>query len=318
MSTEAQAGIVVGGREVRITNPDRVLWPQTGTTKRELLDYALAVAPVLLPYLRRRPTMLWRFPEGVDGPGWFQANCRGRPDWMPTHEVMGRRGETLRYCVIEEPAALAWLANLGTIELHPFGWILDAPEQPTALVLDLDPGPPAGLAECARVALLLRSLLGRLGLPSRVKTSGGLGLHVLVPLAPDQRFEHAKAVGRALGQVVAQRAPDLAIARIGRAERAGRVYVDWVQNDANRQLVAPYSPRATPVPQVSTPVRWAEVEAAAGSRKGATLRFGLADVRARLDAMGDLWALERPEPARLPDPAEVAELGGGSPSQGPG
>ena len=237
---------------------------------------------------------------------------------MPTHEVTGRRGETLRYCVVEEPAALAWLANLGTIELHPFGWTLEAPEEATSLVLDLDPGPPAGLVECARVALLLRSLLDRLGLPSRVKTSGGLGLHVLVALAPGHRFEQAKAVARALGLVVARQAPALAIARIGRAERAGRVYVDWVQNDANRQLVAAYSPRATPVPQVSTPVRWDEVEAAARSGTGSALRFGLAEVRARLDAMGDLWAVERREPARLPEPAAVAELGGASASPGPG
>jgi DNA primase len=117
----------LGGRTVPISHPGRVLWPETGTTKAELLDYFVAVAPVLLPYLSRRATMLWRFPEGVDSAGWFQAQCRGRPSWVPTFDVASRRGDMLHYCLIEEPATLAWLANIGTIELHPHGWTVDRP-----------------------------------------------------------------------------------------------------------------------------------------------------------------------------------------------
>jgi bifunctional non-homologous end joining protein LigD len=295
--------IRVGGRDVRVTNPDRVLWPRTGTTKRELIDYQLAIAPLLLPHVRGRATMLWRFPEGVDGPGWFQANCRGHAEWLPTHEILGAKGETLRYCVIEEPAALAWLANLGTIELHPHLWTIDRPTEPTALVLDLDPGPPAGLLAAAQAALLLRRRLDALGLPSVVKTSGGLGLHVLVPLAGGHAFAATKALARALAREAAADAPELIVERSLRAERAGRVFVDWIQNDANRQLVAPYSLRATPEPRVSTPVRWDEVEAAFAARRPEALRFGPREVLDRVARLGDLSVLDDDDAAggaRLP------------------
>jgi bifunctional non-homologous end joining protein LigD len=292
----------VDGRVVRITNPARVLWPRTGTTKRDLIDYQLAVAPVLLPHLRGRATMLWRYPEGIDGPGWFQAQCRSRAPWMTTHPIVGRRGETLHYCVVEERASLAWLANLGTIELHPHLWTTDRPTEPTVLVLDLDPGPPAGLAEAARVALLVRRRLDDLGLPSLVKTSGGLGLHVLVPLAPGATFGATKAFGRSLARALARERPELVVERSVRSERAGRVYLDWVQNDAGRQLVAPYSLRATPVPMVSTPVSWEEVEAAAAGTAETSLRFGPRQVVERVERLGDLCAglVDRSTGARLP------------------
>jgi bifunctional non-homologous end joining protein LigD len=296
--TDTAERTFVDGREIRITNPDRVLWPETGTTKRELIAYQLAIAPLLLPYLRRRATMLWRFPEGVDGPGWFQANCRGRPDWLPVHEILGRRGETLSYCLVEEPAALVWLANLGTIELHPHLWTVDTPAEPSWLVLDLDPGPPAGLAEAARVALHLRARLEADSLAAGVKTSGGLGLHVLVPLARNQTFAQTKAYARALAREAASALPVLVLERSVRAERAGRVYVDWIQNDSGRQLVAPYSLRATPIPMVSAPVTWSEVEQAAATRDAAPLRIGPREVLARVERLGDLLATIAP--ARLP------------------
>src|SRR5215207_3495612 len=169
---EPETWVDVGARRVRVTHPERVIWPVTGTTKRDLLGYLLAVAPVLIPHLRDRATMLWRFPEGIDGPGWFQAQCRSRPDWVPVHEVVGRRGDTLRYCVLDEAATLAWLANLGTIELHPHGWTVGRPEEPSAVVFDLDPGRPAGLVSAAGVALAVRDRLIAHGLTPVVKTSG--------------------------------------------------------------------------------------------------------------------------------------------------
>ena len=284
----------IEGRRVRVTSLERVIWPLSGTTKRDLIEYLLAVSPSLLPQLRRRPTMLWRFPEGIDGPGWFQAQCRGRPDWVPTHEVIGKRGERLAYCVIEEPATLAWLANLGTIEFHPFGWTVERPVEPSALVLDLDPGPPAGLVECARVALRARELLLSVALEPVVKTSGGLGLHLAAPLAPGQSFDRAKAIARAIADRLADALPELVVRDIGRAQRSGRVYVDWIQNDANRQLVAAYSPRATPIPQVSTPLRWEEVEAVASTGRHAALRPSPRAVLERIERFGDLWLLEPP------------------------
>lgn len=281
--------LVVGGREVRVSHPDRVVWPMTGTTKQELIDYFVAAAPVLLPHLRGRATMLWRFPEGVDGPGWFQAQCRGRPPWVPTHDVVGRRGETLRYCVIEEAATLVWLANLGTLEFHPHLWRTDAPERPTSIVFDLDPGPPAGMREAAVVASMIRARLVAGGLEPFVKTSGSLGLHVVAPLEAGATFEATKTDARTLAEALAGEHPEMVVARSGRAARAGRVYVDWIQNDRNRQLVAPYSPRATPLPGISTPLTWDEVDAV-GSGATDGYRPSFTGMLRRLEIVGDLWA----------------------------
>ncbi|MFL5710259.1 MAG: non-homologous end-joining DNA ligase [Chloroflexota bacterium] len=286
------------GRVVRVTHPDRVVWPATGTTKRELVAYLLAVAPVLLRYVRRRATMLWRFPEGVDGPGWFQAQCRSRPPWVETFDVTGKRGDLLRYCVIDEPATLVWLANLGTIELHPHGWTIDRPDVPTNVVFDLDPGPPAGLREAAVVALTIADRLRTLGLDPVVKTSGALGLHVAAAI-DDSTFDRTKAFSRALAEGLAAEVPALVVARSDRSSRASRVYVDWIQNDRNRQLVAAYSPRATAIPQVSTPVTWDEISRAAeGDIDG--LRPTFEGVIKRVHRSDDVWATPAAAPGRLP------------------
>jgi bifunctional non-homologous end joining protein LigD len=289
----------IDDREVRVTHPARVIWPASGTTKRDLIRYLLAVAPVLLPQLRRRATMLWRFPEGVEGPGWFQAQCRSRPPWVETFAVTGRSGDTLRYCVIEEPATLAWLANLGTIELHPHGWTVDRPENPTHVVFDLDPGPPAGLREAAAVALTIADRLRTDGLEPVAKTSGSLGLHVAASLDPDTTFARSKAFGRRLAESLAADAPDHVVARSDRNARVGRVYIDWIQNDSNRQLIAAYSPRATGVPQVSTPLTWDEVARAAEGDLRA-LRPTFKEVLRRVNHAGDIWTPSGEHRGRLP------------------
>lgn len=284
----------IADREVRLTHLDRVVWPATGTRKGELIEYLLAIAPVLLPHLRRRATMLWRFPEGVDGPGWFQAQCRSRPSWVETYPIHGAKGDLLEYCVIDEPATLAWLANLGTIELHPHNWVLDRPTEPTAIVFDLDPGTPAGLVDAAAVALQVRNRLLADGLDPAVKTSGALGLHVVSAIKAGMTFDATKHLARSIAEHLERDAPDGVIARSERAARPGRVYVDWIQNDRNRQLVAPYSPRATPVPMVSTPLPWDEVEAAAdGDIRG--LRPSFDEVVARVARFGDLWLPAGPD-----------------------
>src|SRR4051795_6549678 len=220
--TDEPIEVEADGRIVRVTHPDRVIWPTTGTTKRELVAYLVTVAPVLLRYLRRRATMLWRFPEGVDGPGWFQAQCRSRPPWVETFDVTGKRGDLLRYCVIDEPATLVWLANLGTIELHPHGWTVDRPDVPTHIVFDLDPGAPAGLREAAGVALTIADHLRTVGLDPVVKTSGALGLHVAAAI-DDSTFEEAKAFSRDVAEALVAAEPDKVVARRDRQSRAGRV-----------------------------------------------------------------------------------------------
>jgi bifunctional non-homologous end joining protein LigD len=286
-------------RTVRVTHPDRILWPATGTTKRHLIEYLLAVSPVLLPHLRSRPTMLWRFPEGVDGAGWFQAQCRGRPPWVETFGVAGRRGDVLEYCVIDERATLAWLANIGTIELHPHGWRADRPDEPTHVVFDLDPGPPAGLRKTAAVALMIADRLRIAGLAPVAKTSGALGLHIAAPLVAGETFDRTKAFSRKLAEALAIGSPELIVARSDRRLRPGRVYIDWIQNDRNRQLVAPYSPRAIEIPQVSTPLTWDEIEAAAAGRV-TSLRPTFAEVLQRIDRFGDLWSSEHLIRGRVP------------------
>jgi bifunctional non-homologous end joining protein LigD len=280
-------------RAITATHRERVLWPAAGWTKGDMLDYYAAIAPALLPHLKDRGLTLARFPEGVEGTGWMQADCRGHPDWMRVQLVEGKRGQRFRYCLIDDVAGLLWAANLGTIEFHPFLATADRADEPSWLVLDLDPGPPAGLHEASMVALAVRDRLESAGLRTVAKTSGSLGLHVYGPLAPGHSFAQTKAYGRALAARLASEHPDLVLDRVDREARAGRVYVDWVQNDRNRQMVAAYSLRVTEWPSVSTPVAWEEVEeAAAGRRLGRRppLRWRPDEVLERVSRLGDLFA----------------------------
>ena len=260
---------------VQTTSRDRVLWPQAGFTKGDMLDYYERVAPALVPHVAGRPMTMRRFPEGVDGPSWFQDECRGAPAWLRTVAARGRR-----LCVIDDTDALLWAANLSTIELHPYLWRIGDEEQATHLVFDLDPGEAATVVDCCAVALRIRALVGG---DARVKTSGLLGLHVLVSrLAP---FAEAKGFAREVAEQLAAETPERVTARQARPERRGKVLVDWLQNDANRSTVAAYSLRAAPWPLVSTPVTWDEVERA---RRPRELIFDATAVLERLDRSGDL------------------------------
>ena len=279
-----------GGRTLALTNLDKVLWPASGFTKRRLIEYYVAIAPVLLPHLEGRPLTLRRFPDGVEGVSWHQNECQGEPDWLPVFETRGRGGRPLRFCMVDGLAALVWLANQAAIELHPFLWRVDAPRRPTQIVFDLDPGPPAGLLECGRVALALRRLLAQLGLAPLPKTSGSLGLHVHAPLA--QTLD-AKPLARAIAERLAAERPGEVVAQMRREARAGRVYVDWLQNDPSRQTVAPYSLRGVPVPRVATPLHWQEVEEAVEQERPELLVFGPEAVLARVEREGDPFAALR-------------------------
>ena len=278
------------GRTLALTNLDKVLWPASGFTKRRLIEYYVAIAPVLLPHLEGRPLTLRRFPDGVEGVSWHQNECQGEPDWLPVFETRGRGGCPLRFCMVDGLAALVWLANQAAIELHPFLWRVDAPRRPTQIVFDLDPGPPAGLLECGRVALALRRLLAQLGLAPLPKTSGSLGLHVHAPLA--QTLD-AKPLARAIAERLAAERPGEVVAQMRREARAGRVYVDWLQNDPSRQTVAPYSLRGVPVPRVATPLHWQEVEEAVEQERPELLVFGPEAVLARVEREGDPFAALR-------------------------
>lgn len=281
----------VGGRLVRLTTLDRVLWPATGTTKADMVDYYASVAPVLLPHLARRPLTLHRFPEGVGGPHFFQTRTPPHPEWVATQRMwVFTSGKRVDAPVIDDLAGLMWAANLSAIELHPFLGRCDRLDEPTLLVLDLDPGEPAGLLDACRVGLDARALLAASGWGSWPKVSGRKGLHVQVPVAPGHRYDDTKTVARAVAGVLARRRPDLVVDRMPIALRRGRVFVDWSQNDPGKSTVAPYSLRAGARPTVAMPVTWEEVEGAVAAGDPAGLVFGPEDALRRVEEHGDLAA----------------------------
>jgi bifunctional non-homologous end joining protein LigD len=279
--------VEVDGRRLALSNLDKLLWPLSGTRKRDLISYYAEVASVLLPHLAGRPLTIRRFPDGVAGVSWHQNECRGEPDWFPVFETTGRGGRHLRFCMVDGRAPLVWLANQAAVELHPFLWRVEVPRRPLALVFDLDPGPPAGALEAARVALHLRHLLGELSLDAFVNASGSLGLHVRVPL--EEPSGSTKQLARRIAAALTSRHPDEVVAEMRREARVGKVYVDWLQNDPSRQTVAPYSMRGMPWPTVAAPLTWEEVEEAVADEQPERLTILAEEIPARLERYGDLF-----------------------------
>ena len=273
-----------------VTNPDKVLWPEAAFTKGDLIAYYRDVAPVLLPHLRRRPLTMRRFPDGIEEWSWYQYECRNAPDWLRTVDIPYRDGTPRRFCVVDDLPSLIWVANLATIELHPYLALGSALDVPSFVAFDLDPGEPADLVDCCRVALLLRARLQAYGLRAFAKTSGSIGLHVYVPLNARYTYAETKPFARAVARTLARGHPELAVDRNLKHLRRGKVLVDWLQNDASRSTVAPYSLRAMPWPTVSTPVTWEEVDHAAATGRAELLTFTAGDMRRRLDERGDLFA----------------------------
>jgi bifunctional non-homologous end joining protein LigD len=292
------ADIEIEGRRLSLSNLDKALYP-TGFTKGDLVEYYIRVAPVILPHLAGRPVTLRRFPDGLDGPTWFQTRCRGRPPWMRTAPIRIRRGEVHEYCLIEDRPSLAWAANQAAVELHPFLWRHEQPERPLLAVFDLDPGPPAGLAEACTVALRLRDLLGEAGLRSFAKASGSRGIHVVVPVHADVTFDRTKSFGREVAGQLAGQDPARITDRLEHPAREGRVMVDWRQNDKMRSTVAPYSLRARRRPVVSAPLTWEEVER--GTDEPASVELSPDTVLHRV-ADGDLFEPVLELSQRLPAP----------------
>ncbi|HEV7773101.1 MAG TPA: DNA ligase D [Conexibacter sp.] len=283
----------LGGRELRITNRDKLLFPQAGFTKGDLIAYYAQIAPTLLPHLRDRPLTVRRWPDGVEGRTFYEKNApKHRPDWIETASIYST-GERRRidYTLVQESATLAWLGNQAAIELHaPLHRATD-PEHPTAVVFDLDPGEPAGLAECAEVALVLHGLFERLGLVSVVKTSGGKGLQVYVPLGEGgPTYKHTKPFAHRLATLLEQRMPELVVSRMTKRLRAGKVLVDWSQNDPHKTTVVVYSVRARERPTVSTPLTWDELRTVHDAGAAEALTFDPAAVLTRVAEQGDPFA----------------------------
>lgn len=285
--------VEVDGKELRLTNLDKVLYPETGFTKGEMVDYYARVAPAIVPHLSGRAVTLRRFPEGVDDldAAFFEKRCpKHRPKWVKTARVTVEKGK-IDFCVCDSLPTLIWMAQLAAIELHPSLSLSRAPKRPTVLAFDLDPGPPADVVDCARVALRLRDLLAQLDLQSFVKTSGSKGMQLYVPLNTKVTYEQTRPFAQAIAQIVAKQNPDEVLAKMGKkTDRSGKVLIDWYQNNERKTTIAVYSLRAREHPTCSTPVTWEEVEAVAESGKGSDLVFETADVLERLDDHGDLFA----------------------------
>ena len=285
------ADVNVEGRELKLSNLPKVLYPGSSFTKRDLIGYYAQIAPAILPHLAGRAITLTRWPDGVDGKSFFQKQAPAhRPSWVQTAPI-ATSSRTIDYIQAGDLATLVWLANSAAIELHAPLARASAPERPTALVFDLDPGAPASIVECCHVASLLAGMFENLAMVSCAKTSGSKGLQVYVPLnVPDVTFDDTKRFARAVAEMLADAEPDLIVSNMKRERRTGRVLIDWSQNDRNKTTVSVYSLRATPAPTASTPVSWEEVRAVSGAGDPASLSFLAHEVLARVARTGDMFA----------------------------
>jgi bifunctional non-homologous end joining protein LigD len=298
--------VQVDGRRLRLTNLDKVYWPEAGFTKGEMIDYYRRIAPVILPHLRDRPLTLKRYPEGIEGEMFYEKNCpQHRPQWVRTARVWSEgNNRDMFYCMVQDLASLIWVAQLGTIELHTSLSLSRKLEQPRTLVFDLDPGPPATIVECCKVALWLRGWFRERGLEALCKTSGSKGLQIYVPLNVPVDYELTKRLSRGLAQRLEREHPREVVHLQRKTLREGRVLIDWSQNDQNKTTVCVYSLRARSRPTVSTPVTWEEVERCADARDPNLLVFDWERVLGRVDRLGDLFEPVIRLKQRLPESVE--------------
>jgi len=304
MSPTGEVRVDVEGRTLTISNLDKVLYPSTGTTKGEVLHYYAQVAPTLLPHLADRAVTRIRWPHGTGGQSFFEKNVpSGTPSWVRTVEVptTGSRAarssaaggsDTLVFPIVEDLATLTWLANLAALELHVHQWTVGRngrPRHADRIVIDLDPGEPAGLHECCQVALEVRDRLGARDLVARPVTSGSKGLHLYADLPRRLPSEQSTALAREVAEELQREWPQLVTATMTKAKRPGKVFLDWSQNSASKTTIAPYSLRGRDRPYVATPVAWDEVAAGAEDPLGLE-QFRFEEVLDRVGRLGDLFA----------------------------
>jgi bifunctional non-homologous end joining protein LigD len=301
--TKTKSRLVVDGRELTVSNLDKVLYPKAGFTKGDLIDAYADLAEVLLPHLRGRPVTLKRYPDGVEGKFFYEKRCPShRPDWLATARIWSdsHHGE-IDFCLLEDLPSLVWAANLANIELHTSLARAADIDRPDSLVFDLDPGAPADVVDCARVALRIRALFAQLGLDLYPKTSGSKGIQVYAPLNGTATYETTTPFAKSVAEALEARFPDEVVSRQTKARRTGKVLIDWSQNTRHKTTASVYSVRAKDRPTASTPLEWAEVEAAAESGDAAALTFTVADLCARVAAKGDLFAPLLTQKQELPD-----------------
>ena len=287
--------VEVEGRRLRLTNLDKVLYPEAGFTKGQVIDYYTRAAPWLLPHLQGRALTLKRYPNGVESGHFYEKQKPSHaPEWVRSEAIQaGER--TIDFVLCDEVATLVWLANLADLELHPSLALARDPDEPTVLAFDLDPGPPAGISECCEVAHLLREALSELGLQSFVKTSGSKGMQLYAPLNTEVTYDDTKPFAHGLARLLESQHKDLIVSVMKKTLRPGKVFIDWSQNDRHKTTVGVYSLRARERPTVSTPLLWDELD------DPAALSFDSADVLARPDEHGDVFAGVLELEQELPD-----------------
>ena len=281
--------VAIEGRELFLTNLDKVFFPETGMTKGDVINYYRIIAPVLMPHVKDRTISLKRYPDGITDGYFYEKRCPPfHPPWIRTKkDELSRKKPD--YCVLSDVPSLIWFVNLASVELHTFLHRIDG-NQPTMVMFDLDPGPPAFLTESARVALMLRDLFDRIGLVCFAKMSGGKGIHLAIPLNVPVEYAETKQFARSVAQTVESRLPDLVVSNMNKSLRGGKVLIDWSQNDRHKTTVSVYSLRMHPKPTISAPVSWHEIEKAEKNKTMEKLLFSPEELLERVERVGDIWA----------------------------
>jgi bifunctional non-homologous end joining protein LigD len=290
-SAKHESSLNINGKTVSVSNLDKIFYPETGFTKGQVIDYYMRVSPVLLPHLKDRPLTLKRYPDGVRGGFFYEKRCPShRPEWIQTASVWSdHHEEEINFCLANDLPSIVWAANLGDLELHTFLAKKQNVECPTMVVFDLDPGPPANIIQCAQVGQWLKEELDAFNLESFPKTSGSKGLQIYIPLNTPVTYEVTKPFARTMAERLTRGHPELVLAKMEKRLRAGKVFVDWSQNDSHKTTVCAYSLRAKERPTVSTPVTWDEVTKALEKRDANRLTFLSDEVLKRIQKQGDLF-----------------------------
>jgi bifunctional non-homologous end joining protein LigD len=295
--------IEIQGKVLKLSNLEKILYPAAGVTKQQVIDYYVRIAPAMLPHLKDRPLTRKRYPNGVDQEFFYEKNApQHRPEWVKTVPIWSEGNHRMvHYILANDLPTLVWLANLAAIELHPSLSLARDIPCPTMMVFDLDPGPPANIVQCCQVGVWLREIFEHFKLQSFPKTSGSKGLQLYVPLNTPTRYEETKTFARALAQLLEHDHRGMVVSDMSKKLRAGKVFVDWSQNDEHKTTIAVYSLRARERPTVSTPVTWQEVEHALKKKDPTLLIFESMKTVKRVEKMGDLFAPLLTLKQRLPD-----------------
>ena len=301
--------VEIESKQLKLTNLDKVLYPEAKFTKGQIIDYYARIAPVLVPHLREKPLTLKRYPNGVTQPPFFEKNAtQYRPEWVKTVPVWSEGNRrNVNYILANDLPTLIWVANLASIELHPSLSLAADILCPRSLVFDLDPGPPANIVQCCHVAIWLRAIFEHFRLQSFPKTSGSKGMQIYVPLNTKTSYDETKPFAHALARLLENEHRDLVVSDMKKAIRVNKVFVDWSQNDDHKTTISVYSLRARERPTVSTPVTWEEVERTLKKKDPKLLVFESRDTLKRVEKMGDLFEPLLTLKQKLPNLASLEE-----------